>query len=192
MRAVNFTVFLVVLLAVADVAQAQPASPPGDAATQIGDTWITVKYSRPILRGRTNIFGEGESYGTAIYSGAPVWRAGANVSTRLKTTADLKFGDHTLPVGEYSVFVELKAAGWTLIFSNHTAKNNFSDAGDGLWGAYNYTTDQDVFRVSMTVEQIDSSLDQFTILFIDVTDSGGTLAMVWEDTMASAPFTLAE
>ncbi len=192
MRAVNFVVFLVVLLAVADVAQAQPASPRGDAATQIGETWITVNYGRPILRGRTNIFGEGESYGQTVYSDAPVWRAGANKSTRLKTTADLQFGTHTLPAGEYSVFVELKADGWTLIFSNHTAKDNFRDEGDGLWGAYNYTDDKDVFRVPMMVEQIDSSLDQFTILFIDVTDSGGTLAMFWEDTMASAPFTLAQ
>ena len=192
MRTVNFVLFLVVLLAVADVAQAQPASPPGNAATQIGDTWITVKYSRPILRGRTNIFGEGESYGNSVNANAPVWRAGANVSTRLKTTADLKFGDHTLPAGEYSVFVELKADGWTLIFSNHTAKDNFCDSGDGLWGAYGYTADQDVFRVAMTVSQIPPSYDQFTIAFINVTDSGGTLAMTWENTQAVAPFTVAQ
>jgi len=185
-------VFLVVLLAVADVAQAQPASPPGNAATQIGDTWITVTYSRPILRGRTNIFGEGESYGQTVYSNAPVWRAGANKSTRLKTTADLKFGDHTLSAGEYSVFVELKADAWTLIFSNHTAKNNFRDEGDGLWGAYNYTTDQDVFRVSMTVRQIPPAFEQFTIVFVNGTEKGSSLAMIWENTMATAAFTLAE
>ena len=192
MRAVNFTVFLVVLLAVADVAQAQPASPSGNAATQIGDTWITVKYNRPILRGRTNIFGAGDSYGQTVYSNAPVWRAGANKSTRLKTTADLQFGTHTLPAGEYSVFVELKADGWMLIFSNHTAKDNFRDAGDGLWGAYNYTTDKDVFRVAMTMEQIDDSIDQFTIMFFNVTSTGGTLALLWETTLARAPFTLAQ
>ncbi len=192
MRTVNFVVFLVVLLAVADVAQAQPASPRGDAATQIGDTWITVNYGRPILRGRTNIFGAGDSYGETVNAGAPVWRAGANVSTRLKTTADLKFGDHTLPAGEYSVFVDLKENDWTLIFSNHTAKNNFRDEGDGLWGAYNYTTDKDVFRVAMTVNQIPPSYDQFTIAFINVTDSGGTLAMTWENTQATCPFSLAQ
>ena len=78
MRPVNFVVFLVVLLGVADVAQAQPASPRGDAATQIGETWITVNYGRPILRGRTNIFGAGDSYGQTVNAGAPVWRAGAN------------------------------------------------------------------------------------------------------------------
>ncbi len=192
MRAVNFVVFLVVLLAVADVAQAQPASPRGDAATQIGDTWITVNYGRPILRGRTNIFGAGDSYGQTVNANAPVWRAGANQSTRLKTTADLQFGDHTLPAGEYSVFVDLKENDWTLIFSNHTAKDNFQDSGDGLWGAYNYTDDKDVFRVPMTVSQIPPSYDQFTIAFINVTDSGGTLAMTWENTQATCPFSLAQ
>ena len=192
MRKVNFVVFLVVLLAVADVAQAQPASPPGDAATQIGDTWITVKYSRPILRGRTNIFGAGDSYGQTVNANAPVWRAGANKSTRFKTTADLQFGDHTLPAGEYSLFVDLKENDWTLIVSTHAAKDNFQDSGDGLWGAYNYTDDKDVFRIAMTVSQIPPSNDQFSIGFINVTDSGGTLAMTWENTLAAAPFTLAQ
>jgi len=192
MRTVNFVVFLVVLLAVADVAQAQPASPRGDAATQIGETWITVNYGRPILRGRTNIFGEGDSYGQTVNANAPVWRAGANQSTRLKTTADLQFGDHTLPAGEYSLFVDLKADGWTLIFSNHTAKDNFRDEGDGLWGAYNYTTDKDVFRVAMTMEQMYDSIDQFTIMFFNVTSTGGTLALLWETTLARAPFTVAQ
>ena len=97
-----------------------------------------------------------------------------------------------MPAGEYSVFVDLKADGWTLIFSNHTAKDNFRDAGYGLWGAYNYTDDKDVFRIPMTVSQIPPSYDQFTIAFINVTDSGGTLAMTWENTQATAPFTLAQ
>ena len=192
MRPVNFVVFLVVLLGVADVAQAQPASPRGDAATQIGETWITVNYGRPILRGRTNIFGAGDSYGQTVNAGAPVWRAGANKSTRFKTAADLQFGDHTLPAGEYSVFVDLKENDWTLIVSNHAAKDNFRDAGDGLWGAYNYTDDKDVFRISMSVEQTSTSYDQFTIAFVNVTDSGGTLAMMWENTMATCPFSLAQ
>ena len=79
-----------------------------------------------------------------------------------------------------------------MILSNHTAKDNFRDEGDGLWGAYNYSTDQDVFRVAMTMEQIDDSIDQFTIMFFNVTSTGGSLAMLWETTLARAPFTLAQ
>lgn len=189
MRAVNFIVFLMVLLVAADVSYAQrPASPRGESSTQIGDDWLVVDYGRPILRGRTGIFGEGDTYGQSVNGGAPVWRGGANKSTRFMTETALKFGDHTLPAGEYSLFVDLKADGWTLIVSNHAAKDNFREDSDGLWGSYNYTADKDVFRVPMTMEETSMSHDQFTIAFTDVTEKGGTLAMMWERTMAYVVF----
>ena len=43
-----------------------------------GGKWIEVTYSRPMLRGRTDIFGKGADYGKTVNGGAPVWRAGAN------------------------------------------------------------------------------------------------------------------
>jgi hypothetical protein len=176
----------------ADVATAQnrPASPRGNAATQIGENWIEVDYGRPILRGRTDIFGEGDSYGQTLYAGAPVWRAGANVSTRIKTEMPLQFGDNTLEPGEYSMFVDLSGGDWTLIISNHKAKTNYQSDEEGLWGAYGYTPDQDAFRVPMEVANHPHSVDQFTISFLDVTPEGGTLAMTWHDTTATVDFTV--
>ena len=64
---------------------ATAASPSGTAATQVGDKWIEIVYSRPILRGRTDVFGKGADYGKKVLSGATMWRAGANVTTRLNT-----------------------------------------------------------------------------------------------------------
>ena len=171
-------------------AQSRAKSPRGEAATQIGNDWITVDYGRPILRGRQGIFGSGESYGQKLNAGAPVWRVGANKSTRFNTEADLKFGDKMLPAGEYSMFIELKQGGWMLIFSNHAAKESGRGSGDGLWGSYNYTADKDVIRVPMTVDTIDMSIDQFTISFFNVSSSGGTLAVIWDNVMASSSFTL--
>lgn len=190
----NFIVLLFAAVALIGLdtacAQNRAASPRGEAATQIGNAWITVDYGRPILRGRQGIFGSGESYGQKLNAGAPVWRVGANKSTRLTTEADLMFGDKKLPAGEYSVFVELNnSQSWTLIFSNHAAKDSGRGAGDGLWGSYNYTSDKDVIRVPMTVTPIDISVDQFTIGFFDVSSSGGSLGMYWDNTMASASFT---
>ena len=170
-------------------AQDRPASPRGEASTQISGKWIVVDYGRPILRGRTNIFGSPSDYGTAINAGAPVWRAGANQSTRLKTDVDLMFGSNHLPAGEYSLFAELKSGGWTLIISNHAAKANYSDEGDALWGAYGYTKAMDALRVPMTMSEAPASADQFTIMFTDVTDKGGKLTMWWERTMATVAFT---
>ena len=79
-------------------------SPPGQAAVQLGGRWektaeggqayrdgkwVVVNYGRPLLRGRTNIFGSGEDYGRTVNAGAPLWRAGANDTTRLITQAPL-------------------------------------------------------------------------------------------------------
>src|SRR5258708_6681857 len=84
------------------------ASPSGTAATQVGEKWIEIVYSRPILRGRTDIFGNGADYGKKVLAGATVWRAGANVTTRLKTEVPLEIGGKRLAPGEYSLFVDLK------------------------------------------------------------------------------------
>jgi hypothetical protein len=93
----------------------RPASPPGTAATQVGGAWsapdkdgeqrhsggkwIEVTYSRPILRGRTNIFGSGADYGKKVLAGAPVWRAGANQTTKLMTEVPLEIGGKRLDPG---------------------------------------------------------------------------------------------
>ena len=156
----------------------------------VGGKWITVDYGRPILRGRTGIFGEGSDYGKGANAGAPVWRAGANQSTRFMTEVDLKFGDKTLPAGEYSMFIDLKEGDWTLIMSTHSAKQGFREPGEGLWGAYNYTPDKDVLRVSMDVDSTPVSYEQLTISFVNVTAEGGSLALMWENTVGMASFSL--
>jgi len=181
----------------------KPPSPAGTAATQIGGKyvevqgrqryqdgkWIEVTYSRPIKRGRQNLFGAGADYGKAVSDGSPVWRAGANQTTRLKTEVPLVFDGKTLPAGEYSVFVELKENAWTLIFSNWPAQENYDPNNKAaLWGSYGYTPDKDVLRAAMKVETLPFSMDQFTIAFIDVAADGGKLAMMWDKTMATASF----
>jgi hypothetical protein len=191
MRTVLFAAFAAFLMMAmpSDIqAQDRPASPRGEAATQIGDDWLVVDYGRPILRSRTSIFGEGESYGEGVLANAEVWRAGANKSTRFMTERDLMFGNNHLPAGEYSLFVDLAADGWTLIVSSLAAKNSGREEGPGIWGAYNYTADMDVFRTAMMMTESPMSIDQFSIFFSDVTEQGGALNMAWENTIASVSF----
>ena len=61
------------------------------------------------------IFKEFPILGPESSLGAPVWRAGANQTTRLKTEVPLEIGGKKLAPGEYSLFVDLKEGGWTLI-----------------------------------------------------------------------------
>ena len=194
MRSILRFAFAALLLAIVvhDVQAQRPASPRGEAATQVGDAWIVVDYGRPILRGRKAIFGSGETYGNSVRASAPVWRAGANKSTRLMTDVPLTFGEAEIPAGEYSLFVDLKPDAWTLIISSHSAKESGRDEGDGLWGAYNYTPDKDVARVPMNMSASILSTDQFSIGFYDVSESGGKLIMRWEHTVAMADFTVGE
>src|SRR6516165_381774 len=101
----------------------RPMSPDGTAQAQVlgkwekgerpaftlgrenyqGGKWIEITYGRPLQRGR-DLFGSGANYGKALndvgapgFPPPPVWRAGANQSTRLKTEVSLHFAAKTVP-----------------------------------------------------------------------------------------------
>ena len=190
-------------------------SPEGTAATQVlgkwvkgdrpaftlgrenyqGGKWIEITYGRPLQRGR-DLFGSGANYGKAIndvgapgFPAPPVWRAGANVTTRLKTEVNLNFGGKTVPAGEYSLFIDLKPAEWTLIVSSWPVQSKFDPNNKtALWGAYGYTPEKDVARVAMKLDRLLFEVDQLTWTFVDMTNDGGKMALLWGKTMASTPF----
>ena len=182
-----------------------PSSPRGTAAIQVGGTWsgtgddrrytggswITVDYGRPILRGRENIFGAGADYGKAVYPDAPIWRAGANETTRLTTQVPLDLGGKTIPAGEYNVFVDLKEKAWTLVLSTQPRQPKY-DPNDKvlLYGAYNYDAKFDTLRAPMRLSSSALSIEQFTIGFADVKADRGMLYMAWDRTTASIDFTV--
>jgi hypothetical protein len=185
------------LLVVASFSAAQEdrvKSPAGTSATQLGENgrWIEITAGRPIKRGR-ELWGTGSNYGKTLNPTAPVWRAGADVSTRLKTEAPLQIGGKSVPAGEYSLFIDLKSpSDWTLIVASWGAKKSGQDpAKDALWGAYDYTPAKDVARVPMKLGTLPVAVDQLTWNFADVTSSGGKLVLMWDTVIASAPFTVA-
>ncbi len=189
------TLLVAVLTALITLAQDRPLSPSGAASTQIGDAWIDVSYSRPILRGRENVFGAGEEYGQQVTAGAPLWRVGANVTTRIRTEADLEINGTRVPAGEYSFFIDLKQGAWTAVISTQPYMESFDreKVAQGItWGAYGYQPEFDVVRAPMTVSTRDMSVDQMTIFFADCTDEGGRLGVVWSDQMGVLQFKVAE
>jgi hypothetical protein len=162
----------------------------------VGGKWLEITYGRPALRGR-DVFGSGANYGKALidlplgdFGPPPVWRAGANVSTRLMTEATLTIGDTKVPAGEYSLFIDVKSpTNWTLIVSSWGALQRFNQADKtALWGAYGYTPEKDVARVAMKVESMPFSVEQLTWAFLDMTPDSGRMAISWAKTMASVPF----
>jgi hypothetical protein len=155
-----------------------------------GGKWIDITYGRPLLRGREAFPGSGSEYGKATYAGAPVWRAGANVSTRLKTELPLLIGGKTVAPGEYSLFIELmKPSEWTFIVSSWPANDKYDLSNkEALYGAFNYTPEKDVTRAAMKVETLPFRVEQLEWKFLDVTDKGGRMAILWDKSMASVSF----
>jgi hypothetical protein len=173
---------------------AAPADKPGASPKYLDGKWVTVDYGRPILRGRTDIFGSGAEYGNKVRRSDRLWRAGANVTTRLKTEAPLVIGGKHLAAGEYSLFVDLKEGNWTLVLSTQAIQPQRHDEKDtkATWGALNYDPKFDLVRVPMKVAKGADSFDQFSIDFINMTQAGGTMAMRWENTVATVDFKLAK
>ncbi len=177
------------------------ASPAGSSAIElggrydrqgsyVGGRWMEIKYGRPIKRGR-DLFGPPD-FADALADGAPVWRAGANTSTRLLTEIPVVIGGKTIAPGEYTVFIDLKRNDWTLIISAWPAQLDGYNTDDrtALFGAYDYTPEKDVVRVPMTLEAVSRSFEQLSWEFLDVTDAGGKLALLWDKQLAFVPFTL--
>ena len=175
----------------------RPASPPMEASTQIGDSWITVTYSGPILRQRGGIFGSGEEFGKKVLAGGPVWRAGANATTEISTDVDLMFGDTKVPAGKHRLLIDLKSeSDWELILTSRpsmaTFKGRDAIGKPEMWGSYGYENDKDVARAPMTVTPGAMSVDQLTYFFHDVTADGGNLAIAWDTMIATVPFKVAK
>lgn len=171
-------------------AQNRQASPEGTASTQVGGRWIDIVHGQPILRGRTNVFGSGADYGKTLFDGGSVWRAGANVSTRLRNQMPLEVGGKRVPAGELVMLIDLKGEkDWTLILTKQSYVTNFDPSNTkDLYGGFNYRPDNDVARAPMTVERLPYSVDQLMWSFTDVTPAGGTMRIAWERTAASVPF----
>jgi hypothetical protein len=151
-----------------------PLSPPETASATIGGKSITIAYSSPRVRGRA-----GKIYtkdGLISHDPHyPVWRAGANSATTLKTDGDLTIGDLQVPAGTYTLFVDISdPANWTLIVSKAT----------GEWGLA-YDSTKDLGKTAMTMAAPPSLVEDLAYTITDNGGGKGTLTLAWENMSAS-------
>jgi len=166
--------YLLVLVSVAALAvimmaqQQKPVlSPPGEASVKFDDgKTITIKYSRPSMRGR-KVYGELVPYGQ-------VWRTGANAATTMTTDANLDIGGTAVPAGSYTLYTLPGENSWQLIINKQT----------GQWGT-KYDPAQDLARIPMKVGKLQSGLETFTISLDKTGPRSAGLKLDWENTTAS-------
>lgn len=170
MRKLSLSVTTLCLAAQLATAQIKLPSPsPGATVMQtVGVTDLTVKYSRPSLKGRT-------PFTDAFVPTGKVWRTGANQATAFTTSTDLTVNGQGLPAGTYALLSIPAQDNWTLIFSKNTSVTEQS-----------YKQDEDALRVNIKPTTNDEKVETFTIGFGDVTDSTAKLNIMWANVKASA------
>lgn len=142
---------------------------------RLGLTDVMVEYHRPGIKGR-----EGKIWGQLVHTGfsdlgfgtskAAPWRAGANENTVVHFSTDVKVEGQNLPAGEYALFIAYDPNESTVIFSkNHTS-----------WGSYFYDPKEDALRVKVKPQATDNSVEWLKYEFSDQTNTGATLALLWE------------
>jgi Protein of unknown function (DUF2911) len=153
--------------------RSQYTSPPANVAATIAGKKITVDYYAPSMHGR-KIMGGLVPFGE-------VWCTGANWATKLTTETNLQMGTLKLPAGSYSIWTLPNANDWTLIINSRTGQFH-----------KDYDSSTDFGRTKMNLKTLASPVETFKIELRSDGGKQGTLALDWETTEASIPFTISQ
>lgn len=127
---------------------------------------ITLEYSRPGVKGRT-VFGDLVPFGK-------VWRTGANQSTKITTTEDLKFEGKDLKAGTYALYTIPNKDSWDVMFyKDLTLGGNVED----------YKAENEVLKVTVKPMPMTWKAETFTMDIGNITPKTATLMMMWENTV---------
>jgi Protein of unknown function (DUF2911) len=145
---------------------------PASSAITIAGKKITVDYYAPEMHGR-KVFGELVPFGQ-------VWCTGANWATKITSDADLQMGSLKLPKGSYSIWTIPNPTEWTLIINSQTGQFHLD-----------YDSSTDFGRTKMNLKTLPDPVEKFKIDLRSDGGNKGTVALIWETTEASIPFTVA-
>jgi Protein of unknown function (DUF2911) len=146
-------------------------SPPASVAAAIAGKKITVEYYAPSMHGRKVMGG--------LVPFGEVWCTGANWATKITTEANLRMGGLKLPAGSYSIWTLPNANEWTLIINSQTGQFH-----------RDYDSSRDFGRTKMNLKTLAVPVETFKIDLRSDGGNQGTLALDWETTEASIPFTV--
>ncbi len=146
-------------------------SPPAKVAATIAGKKIMIDYYAPSMHGR-KIMGGLVPFGE-------VWCTGANWATKITTEANLRMGGLKLPAGSYSIWTLPNANEWTLIVNKQTGQFH-----------KDYDSATDFGRTKMNLKTLANPVETFKIELRSDGGNQGTLALDWETTEASIPFTV--
>ncbi len=153
----------VFLIATVGHSQITPQPSPGASLSQtIGVTEIYMEFSRPSTKSRT-IFGELIPY-------KKVWRTGANASTKLEISNEVKIEGTTIFPGVYALMTRPGKETWEVYLIEDLEVNE-----DNFFNTF------PLYTIQVPSNSIPFT-DTFTIYFSDVSDETAKLHIQWETT----------
>jgi len=162
-----------------DAPKPPPKSPPATETAIIGGKTISIVYSSPGVKGRAGaLFTKDGQIGKDPHY--PVWRAGANAATTLKTDADLDIAGLAVPAGTYTLFVDISNPdNWSLIVNKKT----------GEWGL-SYDGTKDLGKVKFPTSATPALVENLKYTLTDLGGGKGSLTLAWENKSATVSFTV--
>ena len=155
----------------AQIKTPQP-SPKAKVMQTIGMTDVTVEYSRPGMKGRT-IFADN---GLVPYG--QMWRTGANKNTMITFDKDVTIAGNEIEAGTYAIFTKPMQGQWEVYFYTDTEN----------WGTpREWDEDKVAAKVTAKTVTMDEKMENFTIMFDELTNTGGNMYMGWANTLAIVP-----
>ncbi len=146
-------------------------SPASKLKQTVGLTEVTVKYSRPSMRGRT-IFGD-------LVPFDKIWRTGANARTSITFSDDVTINGQEVKAGSYAIFTKPGTSSWEVYFYDEVA-------GGGT--PREWDDSKVVAKATAEVHPMEEEVQTFTITVDDLHNNGATLGMYWEKTYVGVPF----
>ncbi len=162
---------LVLSATAAPEAQQQRASPHETVTATIGGAKVSITYGRPYMKARQVAGG--------LIPYERVWRTGADEATTLTSDKMLMFGNLHVSAGSVTLWTLASEKGpWKFVINKET----------GQWGTA-YKADNDLGRVDMKTEMLETPVEQFTIA-IEPVGTGGQIVMTWDKTKMIVPFSV--
>lgn len=148
-------------------------SPAATVSQTVGISTVTVKYSRPAVKGR-EVWGALVPYGWNVQgfgsgNSAP-WRAGANENTVIQFSHDAKLEGQPVPAGSYGLFFVINKdnTGEVILSKDYRS-----------WGSFFYDPKQDLLKAKITLREIPQS-ELLTYEFSDNSKNATELDLNWE------------
>jgi len=166
MRAITTIFFLFLTISGFSQIQTPQPSPSSKLEQMVGLTDIEINYNRPSKRDRV-IFGSLVPFGK-------LWRTGANSSTKISFSTDVKIEGSKITKGTYSVFSIPNEESWDFIL--------YSDAE--LWGVPQDWDDNKIIHKSNHESHFlnsDNELETFTISINNISNNDAIIVIGWGD-----------